>query len=83
MATKQGEFILLRAETAVSDILIRCPQTRKPVRTGLTTDMVILESLPRVPLPMPIGPRLTPKPAMLLRAFLRPGFDRYRLGAGA
>jgi hypothetical protein len=36
----------------VSDIVIRCPQTQRPVRTGLTTDMVILETLPSVSLPL-------------------------------
>lgn len=36
----------------MSDILIRCPQTGRPVPTGLTTDMIILESLPPVALPL-------------------------------
>jgi hypothetical protein len=36
----------------MSDILIRCPQTGRPVPTGLTTDVIILESLPPVALPL-------------------------------
>jgi len=38
--------------SAMGDILIRCPQTRRAVRTGLTTDMVIFESLPPIAVPM-------------------------------
>jgi len=36
----------------VSDIVIRCPQTKRPVPTGLTTDMVVLETLPNVRVPL-------------------------------
>jgi len=30
----------------VNHILIKCPQNLRPVRTGLTTDMIIFETLP-------------------------------------
>ena len=33
-------------------ILIKCPQNLRPVRTGLTTDMIIFETLPAVALPL-------------------------------
>jgi len=36
----------------VSDIVITCPQTKRPVPTGLTTDIVILETLPDVRVPL-------------------------------
>jgi len=36
----------------VSHILIKCPRNLRPVRTGLTTDMVIFETLPLVALPL-------------------------------
>lgn len=36
----------------MGDILIRCPRTRRPVRTGLTTDTVIFESLLPIALPL-------------------------------
>jgi hypothetical protein len=36
----------------VSHILIKCPRNLRPVRTGLTTDMVIFETLPPVALPL-------------------------------
>jgi len=38
--------------SAVSDVLIFCPQTRRPVPTGLTTDMVIFKTLPPVTVPL-------------------------------
>jgi hypothetical protein len=34
----------------VSDIFIRCPQTGRAMPTGLTTDMVVFETLPPVAL---------------------------------
>ena len=36
----------------MSDVVIRCPQTKRPVATDLTTDMVIFETLPPVALPL-------------------------------
>ena len=36
----------------MNDIVIRCPQTKRPVPTGLTTDMVVLETLPNVRVPL-------------------------------
>ena len=45
-------YFLLRG-VAVSDIVIRCPQTKRPVPTGLTTDMIVLETLPNVGVPLP------------------------------
>ena len=33
-------------------VVIRCPQTKRPVATGLTTDGVIFETLPPVALPL-------------------------------
>jgi len=36
----------------VNDILIKCPQNLRPVRTGLTTDMIIFETLPPVAIPL-------------------------------
>jgi hypothetical protein len=33
---------------AVSDMVIRCPQAQRPVPTGLTTDMIVPETLPDV-----------------------------------
>ena len=36
----------------MSDIVIRFPQTKQSVPTGLTTDMVVLETLPNVCVPL-------------------------------
>lgn len=36
----------------MADILISCPETGRPVPTGLTTDMIILENLPPVAVPL-------------------------------
>src|SRR5262249_38111800 len=36
----------------VRHIVIRCPQRGRPVPTGLTTDMVVLETLPNVCVPL-------------------------------
>ena len=36
----------------MSDILILCPETHRPVPTGLTTDMVVFKTLPLVALPL-------------------------------
>ena len=36
----------------MNDILIKCPQNLRPVRTGLTTDMIIFETLPPVAMPL-------------------------------
>src|SRR5262249_10857488 len=35
-----------------SGIVIPCPQTKRPVPTGLTTDMLVLETLPNVRVPL-------------------------------
>ena len=42
---------LLRV-TAMAPILTRCPRTTEPIPTGLDSDMVILETLPNVPIPV-------------------------------
>ncbi|MGY4475979.1 hypothetical protein [Bradyrhizobium sp. USDA 3364] len=34
------------------DILVRCPETGKPVQTGLDAETVVLETLPGVALPV-------------------------------
>jgi hypothetical protein len=34
------------------DILTRCPKTGRTIKTGLTTDMIEIDSLPRVPVPV-------------------------------
>jgi len=33
-------------------ILTRCPHTDRPIPTGLDTNMVVFESLPKVPIPV-------------------------------
>ena len=38
--------------SAATHILIKCPRNRRPVSTGLTTDMVIFDSLPPVTVPL-------------------------------
>ena len=43
---------LLVKRFLVSDIVIRCPLTKRPVSTGLTTDMIVLETLPNVDVPL-------------------------------
>src|SRR5262245_24945237 len=42
---------LVRA-TAVAPILTRCSKTNQPIPTGLDSDMVVLETLPNVPIPV-------------------------------
>jgi hypothetical protein len=34
------------------DILTRCPKTGRTIKTGLTTEMIEIDSLPRVPIPV-------------------------------
>ena len=36
----------------MNHILMKCPQNLRPVRTGLTTDMIIFETLPPVAIPL-------------------------------
>jgi hypothetical protein len=37
---------------ALSDVLILCPKTHRPVPTGLTTNMVVFKTLPPVAVPL-------------------------------
>jgi hypothetical protein len=36
----------------MAEILTRCPETGRAISTGLTTESVIFESLPKVPVPV-------------------------------
>jgi hypothetical protein len=42
----------LRKGARMPDILICCPETGKPVQTGLDTETVVFETLPSVALPV-------------------------------
>jgi len=37
---------------AVASILTKCPRTKEPIPTVLDSDVVILETLPNVPIPV-------------------------------
>ena len=36
----------------MAPILTRCPRTKEPIPTGLDSDMVVLETLPNIPIPV-------------------------------
>ena len=36
----------------MAPILTRCPKTKQPIPTGLDSDMVVLETLPNIPIPV-------------------------------
>src|SRR5262245_66426606 len=49
------KFVVLLKEpgiSAVNHILIKCSQNLRPVRTGLTTGVIIFETLPPVAIPL-------------------------------
>jgi len=47
-----GRAVIVDRRPPVSDILIECPIRKTPVATGLTTGMIVLETLPPVALPL-------------------------------
>jgi hypothetical protein len=44
--------INLGFHSPMPDILTRCPKTGQTIKTGLTTEMIEIDSLPRVPIPV-------------------------------
>src|SRR6516165_10710816 len=51
-ATDRRRFVLSPGGSQVADIFVKCPRTGTPISTGLRTEWVLLESLPRVPIPV-------------------------------
>jgi hypothetical protein len=44
--------MLAAVESTMADILTRCPKTGEPIRTGVTSEMVELDTLPKVLVPV-------------------------------
>ena len=51
-ATERRTFVLSPRGSQVADIFVQCPRTGTPISTGLRTEWVLLNSLPRVPIPV-------------------------------
>jgi len=45
-------YRLSEGSSPLADIFVQCPRTGAPISTGLKSEWVLLESLPRVPIPV-------------------------------